>query len=111
LREKENGMARYIDAEQLIRDLIDKDFYPALVKRAIENAPAVSIVLRSELEAKVKQEVAREILYIIDNITGAEYDNHNEVEVAFMRGAKRVREKIIKKYNITEQPITKDRNT
>ena len=59
-------MADYIDREKLIRDLIDKGFYPALVKRAIENAPAVSIVLRSELETKAKQEVAREILGEID---------------------------------------------
>lgn len=42
-------MSEYIDREKLIRDLIDKGFYPALVKRAIENAPAVSIVLRSEV--------------------------------------------------------------
>ena len=54
-------MADYIDREKLIRDLIDKGFYPAIVKRAIENAPAVSIVPRSEYDAKAKQEVAKQI--------------------------------------------------
>ena len=52
---------RYIDAEKLIRDLIDKGFYPALVKSAIENAPTEDVVPRSELETKAKQEVAKQI--------------------------------------------------
>ena len=43
-------MADYIDREKLIRDLIDKGFYPALVKRAIENAPTEDVVPRSEVE-------------------------------------------------------------
>ena len=76
-------MSRYIDAEALTRDLIDnRSFYPAIVKRAIENAPTVDVVPRSEVEElkveleamrgaansyklhyeKAKQEVAREIL-------------------------------------------------
>ena len=54
-------MARYIDADKLTRDLIDnRSFYPAIVKRAIENAPTEDVVPRSEVE-KAKQEVAREI--------------------------------------------------
>lgn len=56
--------------------------------------------------------IVREIIDIIDYITGAEYDNHNEVEVAFMQGAKKVRSEIVKKYHIDEQLVTKDkRNT
>ena len=38
-------MPRYIDAEKLIRDLIDnRNFYPAIVKNAIENAPTEDVV-------------------------------------------------------------------
>jgi hypothetical protein len=59
----------YIDREKLIRDLIDnKEFYPALVKRAIENAPTEDVVPRSEVE-KAKQEVAREIFEEIEKNT------------------------------------------
>ena len=43
-------MADSIDREKLIRDLIDKGFYPALVKRAIENTPTEDVVPRSEVE-------------------------------------------------------------
>ena len=91
-------MPRYIDAEALKRDLIDnRSFYPAIVKNAIENAPTVDVVPRSEVEElkerldflhkenckltqsnfenlvkiveEAEQEVAREILQIIDGIT------------------------------------------
>lgn len=49
-------MARYIDAEQLIRDLIDnRSFYPAIVKRAIENAPTEDVVPRSEVEELIEE--------------------------------------------------------
>lgn len=38
-------MPRYIDAEKLIRDLIDnRSFSPAIVKNAIENAPTCDVV-------------------------------------------------------------------
>ena len=44
-------MPRYIDAEALTRDLIDnRSFYPAIVKNAIENAPAADVVSKSEYE-------------------------------------------------------------
>ena len=44
-------MSRFIDAEALKRDLIDnRSFYPAIVKSAIENAPTVDVVPRSEVE-------------------------------------------------------------
>jgi hypothetical protein len=43
-------MAEYIDREKLIKKLIDKGFYPALVKSAIENAPAEDVVPKSEVE-------------------------------------------------------------
>lgn len=47
----EEAEARYIDANKLIRDLIDnKEFYPALVKSAIENAPTEDVVPESEVE-------------------------------------------------------------
>lgn len=54
----------YIDREKLKRDLIDnRSFYPAIVKRALENAPTEDVVPRGEVE-KAKQEVAREILNV-----------------------------------------------
>ena len=74
---------RLIDADKLTRDLIDnKCFYPAIVKRAIENAPIEDVVARSEVEEivqfrdkelvsllkKAKQEVAREIFEELDDI-------------------------------------------
>lgn len=37
-------MPRYIDADALSAELIDKDFYPAIVKRAIEKAPTADVV-------------------------------------------------------------------
>lgn len=38
-------MAKYIDAEALKRDLIDnRGFFPAIVAKAIEDAPAVNVV-------------------------------------------------------------------
>ena len=59
-------MADYIDREKLIRDLIDKGFYPALVKRAIENTPTEDVVPRSEVVeevlAKVKELVKEYML-------------------------------------------------
>ena len=60
-----------------------------------------------ELE-KSKKDVIREIVDIIDYITGAEYNNHDEIEVAFMQGAKKVRSEIMKKYNINEKLATED---
>ena len=35
---------RLIDADALTADLIGKGFYPALVKRAIEDAPTIDVV-------------------------------------------------------------------
>ena len=32
-------MSKYIDADALTQDLIKRGFYPAIVKRAIEDAP------------------------------------------------------------------------
>lgn len=59
-------MPRHIDAEKLKRDLIDnRSFYPAIVKKAIENAPIEDVVPRSEVE-KAKTEVAREIFEEIE---------------------------------------------
>ena len=58
---------RYIDADKLTRDLIDnKCFYPAIVKRAIENAPTEDVVPRSEVD-QAKQEVAIGIVEIISS--------------------------------------------
>ncbi|MBO7158111.1 MAG: hypothetical protein J6W31_05865 [Clostridia bacterium] len=37
-------MARYIDADALEKDLISRGFYPAIVKRAIEDAPTADVV-------------------------------------------------------------------
>lgn len=44
-------MPNYIDKDKLIRDLIDnRNFYPVIVKNAIENAPTEDVVPRSEVE-------------------------------------------------------------
>ena len=44
-------MSKYIDAEALKRDLIDnRSFFPAIVARAIEDAPAVDAVRICEVE-------------------------------------------------------------
>ena len=44
-------MAEYIDREKLKRKLIDYySIFPAMVKRAIENAPTEEVVPRSEVE-------------------------------------------------------------
>ena len=40
---------RHIDADKLTQDLIDRSFYPAIVKSAIENAPTEDVVPRSEV--------------------------------------------------------------
>ena len=41
----------YIDREALKRDLIDnRSFFPVIVKRAIETAPAADVVPRAEVE-------------------------------------------------------------
>ena len=37
---------KLISANALIEDLLNKDFYPAIVKRAIEEAPAIEPVCR-----------------------------------------------------------------
>ena len=58
-------MPRYIDADRFKQDLINKGFYPAIVKNAIENAPTEDVVPRSELE-KAKQEVAMEIFDAVE---------------------------------------------
>ena len=34
-------MARLIDAEALVKALLDKGFYPVIVRRAIEKAPTI----------------------------------------------------------------------
>lgn len=77
-------MEEFISKNKLIKELIDKGFYPAIVKSAIENAPIENVVPKSEYEKlewqfkeldiecnrlekdeenfhKAKQEVAREI--------------------------------------------------
>lgn len=89
---------RLIDADKLTKDLIYKSFYPVIVKRAIEEAPTEDVVPRAEVEElnwqlerereyieflktnllKAKQEVAREIFYLIDN-----YINIVETTVGF----------------------------
>lgn len=47
---------RLIDADELTKDLIEnKSFYPAIVKRAIENAPTEDVVLRAEVEELKKE--------------------------------------------------------
>lgn len=84
-------MPNYIDKDKLIRDLIDnRNFYPVIVKNAIENAPTEDVVPRSKVEtiiderdrykkyyfrheydkweAEIKQEVAREIFVELENI-------------------------------------------
>lgn len=43
-------MEKYIDREKLIKELIDKGFYPAIVKSAIENAPTEDVVPRKQSE-------------------------------------------------------------
>lgn len=44
-------MTNYIDKDKLIRDLIDnRNFYPAIVKRAIDKAPTEDVVPKSEIE-------------------------------------------------------------
>ena len=44
-------MPEYIDKEKLIRDLIDnRSFYPAIVKKAIEDAPTADVVPRSTIK-------------------------------------------------------------
>ena len=40
----------HIDREKLIKELIDKGFYPAIVKSAIENAPTEDVVPRKQSE-------------------------------------------------------------
>ena len=53
---------RYIDADKLTKDLIEnKSFYPAIVKRALEEIPTEDVVPRAEVE-KAKQEVASMII-------------------------------------------------
>ena len=41
---------RYIDAEKLKKYLINRSFYPSIVKRAIEEAPTEDVVPRAEVE-------------------------------------------------------------
>lgn len=73
---------RYIDAEKLKKYLINRSFYPSIVKRAIEEALTEDVVPRAEVEElnwqlerergyieflktnllKAKQDVAREML-------------------------------------------------
>lgn len=43
---------RLIDADALKKSLLEKGFYPAIVKRAIEDAPTVDAV---EIRAKVRE--------------------------------------------------------
>ena len=52
-------MEEYISREALKRDLIDnRSFYPAIVKKAIENAPTADVVPRSEV-AKLQSQINR----------------------------------------------------
>ena len=43
-------MEEFISKNKLIKELIDKGFYPALVKSAIENAPTEDVVPRKQSE-------------------------------------------------------------
>lgn len=43
-------MEEFISKNKLIRELIDKGFYPAIVKSAIENAPTEDVVPRKQSE-------------------------------------------------------------
>lgn len=53
-------MTNYIDKDKLIRDLIDnRNFYPAIVKRAIEQAPTEDVVPRAEVEELQKKLVVQ----------------------------------------------------
>jgi hypothetical protein len=79
-------MPRYIDKDKLIRDLIDnRNFYPAIVKRAIENAPTEGVVPRSEVE-KAKQEVAREIFEEIDTTIRTDIKANNRYYGDYQEG-------------------------
>jgi hypothetical protein len=84
---KENDMPNYIDKGKLIRDLIDnRNFYPAIVKRAIENAPTEDVVPRSEIEELQK----------FKDMAYAEVRSYNEELKARLDQAKQTR------YMITE---------
>jgi vacuolar-type H+-ATPase subunit H len=97
-------MSNYIDKDKLIRDLINKGFYPAIVKNAIEQAPTEDVVSRAEVEKwknacehehkevcrleqeqfenlvhiveEAEQEVAREILDEFEQIINKHYNNY-----------------------------------
>lgn len=54
---------KFISANALIEDLLNKGFYPAIVKRAIEEAPAIDVVSRDLFEQiKWERDIAMEQL-------------------------------------------------
>lgn len=54
---------KFISANALIKDLLNKSFYPVFVRRAIEDAPAVDVVSRDLFEQiKWERDIAMEQL-------------------------------------------------
>jgi hypothetical protein len=51
---------RPIDADKFKQDLLDKSFYPAIVARAIDNAPTVNLYEWISVEDKQQQPPVRE---------------------------------------------------
>ena len=69
-------MDEYISRNALKRDLVDnRSFYPAIVAKAIENAPTVDVVPRVEVEKiieaswKATQEVVKEIFEELEEMS------------------------------------------
>lgn len=89
-------MADYIDREKLIRDLIDKGFYPALVKRAIENTPTEDVVPRSEYDAVVSavDNSTKEFLKLHDAYQNQKREFEAELDKAKQEFAWEIFEKI-----------------
>jgi hypothetical protein len=83
-------MPNYIDKDKLIRDLIDnRNFYPAIVKRAIENAPTEDVVPRSEVEKFIQ-----EIDHIQKDKAEIKYLKEHLIEQAKQEVAKQIFEEI-----------------
>lgn len=54
---------KFISANALTKDLLNRSFYPVFVRRAIENAPAVDVVSRDLFEQiKWERDIAMEQL-------------------------------------------------
>lgn len=52
--ERKRAMTRYIDAEALKQDLIKRGLFPAIVKRAVEEAPTVDVARETIKEVRIK---------------------------------------------------------